>query len=35
MVGDTGAGGEQPLFGDVVRYELLCRLHYRQGELGV
>ena len=24
----------QPLFGDVVRYELLCRAHYRAGELG-
>jgi thymidine kinase len=34
VVGDTGTSGEQPLFGDVVRYELLCRLHYRQGELG-
>ena len=33
VVGDTGTSGEQPLFGDVVRYELLCRLHYRQGEL--
>jgi thymidine kinase len=34
VVGDTGISDEQPLFGDVVRYELLCRLHYRQGELG-
>ena len=24
----------QPLFGDVVRYELLCRAHYRAGILG-
>ena len=24
----------QPLFGDVVRYELLCRRHYSSGELG-
>ena len=23
-----------PLFGDVVSYELLCRPHYRAGELG-
>ena len=35
VVGDTDAGGEQPLFGDVVRYELLCRRHYRSGELGL
>jgi thymidine kinase len=34
VVGDTGEGGEQPLFGDIVRYELLCRAHYRAGELG-
>jgi len=34
VVGDTGSSGEQPLFGDVVRYELLCRTHYRGGELG-
>jgi thymidine kinase len=34
VVGDTGTDAAQPLFGDVVRYELLCRLHYRQGELG-
>jgi thymidine kinase len=35
VVGDTGgADGEQPLFGDVVRYELLCRRHYANGELG-
>ncbi len=34
VVGDTGAAGEQPLFGDVVRYELLCRAHYRTGDLG-
>jgi thymidine kinase len=33
MVGDTEDEPEQPLFGDVVRYELLCRRHYRQGEL--
>jgi len=36
VVGDTGdaASQEQPLFGDVVRYELLCRRHYSRGELG-
>ncbi len=34
VVGDTEADGAQPLFGDVVRYELLCRRHYRSGELG-
>ena len=34
VVGDTGEQVEQPLFGDVVRYELLCRAHYRAGQLG-
>lgn len=34
VVGDTGGSADQPLFGDVVRYELLCRAHYRAGELG-
>lgn len=34
VVGDTGGQTDQPLFGDVVRYELLCRSHYRKGELG-
>lgn len=34
VVGDTGERADQPLFGDVVRYELLCRRHYRAGELG-
>jgi thymidine kinase len=34
VVGDTAADAAQPLFGDVVRYELLCRRHYRSGELG-
>jgi thymidine kinase len=34
VVGDTVDVPEQPLFGDVVRYELLCRGHYRSGELG-
>ncbi len=34
MVGDTEDDPEQPLFGDVVRYELLCRRHYAAGLLG-
>ena len=34
VVGDTEDDGDQPLFGDLVRYELLCRRHYRRGELG-
>lgn len=34
VVGDTEGQTDQPLFGDVVRYELLCRSHYRKGELG-
>ena len=34
VVGDTEGTADQPLFGDVVRYELLCRRHYRRGELG-
>ena len=33
VVGDTEDEPEQPLFGDVVRYELLCRLHYGTGRL--
>ena len=33
VVGDT-ADPDQPLFGDAVRYELLCRNHFRHGELG-
>lgn len=33
VVGDT-ADSDQPLFGDTVRYELLCRSHFRRGELG-
>lgn len=33
MVGDTREAA-QPLFGDAVRYELLCRQHFRAGELG-
>jgi thymidine kinase len=36
VVGDTEAvdPGATPLFGDTVRYELLCRRHYGSGELG-
>ncbi len=33
VVGDT-ADSAQPLFGDTVRYELLCRNHFRRGDLG-
>jgi thymidine kinase len=33
VVGDTDDEQEQPLFGDVVRYELLCRSHYGTGTL--
>lgn len=33
VVGDT-AEAPPPLFGDVVRYELLCRRHYVRGETG-
>jgi thymidine kinase len=32
VVGDTGDVAT-PLFGDVVRYELLCRRHYVTGEM--
>ena len=34
VVGDTADPLTPPLFGDAVRYELLCRKHYRDGELG-
>jgi len=33
VVGDTATTRKEPLFGDVVRYELLCRYHYRRGQL--
>lgn len=34
VVGDTNDPTTPPLFGDIVRYELLCRRHFRDGELG-
>jgi len=35
VAGDTEAPDpEQPLFGDVVTYELLCRRHFREGRVG-
>jgi thymidine kinase len=34
VVGDTTGPGEEPLFGDVVSYQLLCRRHYREGRTG-
>ena len=34
MVGDTADKSAQRLFGDEVRYELLCRRHYRDGDVG-
>lgn len=34
VVGDTEDPTTPPLFGDAVRYELLCRRHFRFGELG-
>jgi thymidine kinase len=33
VVGDTQDDSERKLFGDIVRYELLCRRHYRVGQL--
>jgi thymidine kinase len=33
VVGDTMPSAGEPLFGDVVTYELLCRAHYRSGQL--
>jgi thymidine kinase len=33
VVGDTNRH-EAPLFGDSVRYELLCRMHFLRGDLG-
>ena len=34
VVGDTDKTTSEPLFGDDVRYELLCRKHYLSGNLG-
>jgi thymidine kinase len=34
VVGDTDRTMSEPLFGDEVRYELLCRKHYINGVLG-
>jgi thymidine kinase len=34
VVGDTRSSDGQKLFGDVVRYELLCRRHYAAGVPG-
>ena len=34
VVGDTEDPAAQKMFGDTVRYELLCRRHYNIGELG-
>lgn len=33
-IGDTATPDSEPLFGDVVSYELLCRRHFRTGQLG-
>ena len=33
VVGDTHPS-ESPLFGDAIRYELLCRAHFLAGYLG-
>lgn len=34
VVGDTEVTPPEPLFGDVVTYQLLCRRHYREGRTG-
>jgi thymidine kinase len=34
VVGDTADPTTPPLFGDTVHYELLCRRHFRHGDLG-
>ena len=34
VVGDTETPASPPLFGDAVRYELLCRRHFNDGDLG-
>lgn len=35
VIGDVADPVSPPLFGDAVRYELLCRRHFRAGDLGV
>ena len=35
VVGDTADSSAQKIFGDTIRYELLCRRHYNVGELGI
>lgn len=34
VVGDTDRFSDEPLFGDAIRYELLCRRHWRAGDTG-
>jgi thymidine kinase len=34
VVGDTSPDSAQRLFGDTVRYELMCRRHWLSGQLG-
>jgi thymidine kinase len=34
VVGDTEPSTDEPLFGDTVAYQLLCRRHYRSGNTG-
>ncbi len=34
VIGDTTVDPAEPLFGDTVSYELLCRRHYVAGEIG-
>lgn len=34
VIGDVADPVSPPLFGDAVRYELLCRRHFRAGDLG-
>lgn len=33
VIGDTDVGTAEPLFGDTVSYELLCRRHYVAGDV--
>ena len=34
VIGDTTPAAGQPLFGETVTYELLCRAHHREGATG-